>query len=59
MNQTNAKTLTADELSALCWQMAQLGKAGVPWSECAALLLEDSQPPRLNHPELSQVTWSI
>lgn len=47
MNQTNAKTLTADELSALCWQMAQLGKAGVPWSECAALLLEDSQPPRL------------
>lgn len=47
MNQTNAKALTADELSALCWQMAQLGKAGVPWSECAALLLEDSQPPRL------------
>ena len=47
MNQTAAKTLTADELSALCWQMAQLGKAGVPWSECAALLLEDSQPPRI------------
>ena len=47
MNATTAKTLTADELSALCWQLAQLGKAGVPWSESAALLLEDSQPPRL------------
>ena len=33
MNQTNAKTLTADELSALCWQMAQLGKAGVQFSQ--------------------------
>ena len=47
MNGSNVNPLTADELSALCWQMAQLGKAGVPWGECAALLLEDSQPPRL------------
>lgn len=39
-----AKALSPDELSALSWQLAQLCRAGVPWTDCAGLLLEDPQP---------------
>ena len=39
--------LDSDELSALCWQLALLCRAGVPWTDSAHLLLEDSQSPRL------------
>lgn len=39
------KALTADELSILCWQLSLLCRAGVSWSDSAALLLEDSQSP--------------
>ena len=38
------KDLTQDQLSALSWQLAQLCRAGVPWSDCPGLLLEDPQP---------------
>lgn len=49
MNEQSSKTkpLTADELSVLCWQLSLLSRAGVPWTESASLLLEDSQPPRV------------
>lgn len=45
--QRKKKELTADELSALCWKLSLLSRSGVPWTESAALLLEDSQPPRV------------
>ena len=47
MNEQSSRTtrsLTADELSVLCWQLSLLSRAGVPWTECAGLLLEDGQP---------------
>ena len=50
MNEQSSRTtrsLTADELSVLCWQLSLLSRAGVPWTECAGLLLEDGQPPRV------------
>ena len=42
------KDLTQDQLSALSWQLAQLCRAGVPWSDCPGLLLEDPQPAAVN-----------
>ena len=50
MNEQSSRTtrsLTADELSVLCWQLSLLSRAGVPWTECAGFLLEDGQPPRV------------
>ena len=40
-------SLTADELSVLCWQLSLLSRAGVPWTDSAQVLLEDPQPPRV------------
>lgn len=39
--------LSCDELSALCWQLSLLCRAGVPWTDSPALLLEDAQAPRV------------
>lgn len=39
--------LSCDELSALCWQLSLLCRAGVPWSDSPAILLEDAQTPRV------------
>lgn len=39
--------LTADELAALCWQLALLCRAGVSGADSAALLSGEAQPPRV------------
>ena len=42
----NKTALSSDELSVLCWQLGQLCRAGVSWSDSAALLAEDAPTPR-------------
>ena len=47
MKRNETKTaLTGDELSVLCWQLGQLCRAGMSWSDSAALLAEDAPTPR-------------
>ena len=47
MKRNERKTaLTGDELSVLCWQLGQLCRAGMSWSDSAALLAEDAPTPR-------------
>lgn len=38
--------LTSDELSVLCWQLGRLCKAGLSWSDSAALLAENASTPQ-------------
>lgn len=39
--------LPGDELSALCWQLAQLCRAGIPFQDSASILLQDAAAPRV------------
>ncbi|NCB64164.1 MAG: hypothetical protein EOM52_11285 [Clostridia bacterium] len=39
--------LNSDELSVLCWQLGQLCRAGIPWQDSAAVLLQGESTPRV------------
>lgn len=41
------KYLTDEELSVFCWQLSQLCRSGITWSDSAQLLLEDVSSPSL------------
>lgn len=47
MPSNNNDRLTHDELSVLCWELAKLNKAGIPWADSAELLLENTDSRRI------------